>query len=88
MTETGFVATAVLLTLLLFPGLYRAYTGPTSADRLIAINVISTKVIVLISLAAAITDNVMFVDVAVIYALIGFIATVAIARFIETGRLD
>ncbi|MFW6368553.1 MAG: monovalent cation/H+ antiporter complex subunit F [Spirochaetota bacterium] len=88
MIETGLVATAVVLALLLFPGLYRAYTGPTSADRLIAINVISTKVIVLISLAAAITDNAMFVDVAFIYALIGFIATIAVARLIETGRLD
>lgn len=82
-----FPAAAITLGLLLFPALYRAWAGPSAADRLVAVNVISTKVIVLIALLAVSLEQSVFLDIAFVYAMIGFIATIAIASFIERGRL-
>ncbi len=80
------VATAVIA-LLAFASLYRAYVGPTTSDRVISINIITTKVTVLIVLLAVVTDQHMFVDVALIYAMMGFIATVSVAKYIDHGDL-
>lgn len=87
MMETVFTGVAIIMTILLFPALYRATAGPTTADRLVAVNVISTKVIVLIALAAVLSDHETFLDIAFVYAMIGFIATIAITRYIERGHL-
>ena len=61
----------------------RAVKGPEAADRLIAINVISTKVIVLISIVSFVLRETFFIDVVLVYALISFIASIAISDFIE-----
>jgi len=63
--------------------MFRAVKGPSAADRLIAINVIGTKTIVLILIVSFILKEAYFVDVAFVYALISFISTVVIARYIE-----
>ncbi len=62
----------------------RAVRGPSAADRLIAINVIATKTIVLILIVSFILKETYFVDVALVYALISFISTVTISKFIES----
>jgi multicomponent Na+:H+ antiporter subunit F len=61
----------------------RAIKGPTAADRLVAVNVIGTKTIVLIVLVSLILKETYFVDVALVYALISFLASIIIAEFIE-----
>lgn len=86
MTDSILGGAAIVLVLLLFPSLWRAAVGPTTADRLVAVNMIATKVVVLICLLAAVTGRGAFVDVAFVYAMIGFIATVAISRVIERGK--
>lgn len=78
---------AIFLAILAFFSLYKAYDGPTAADRVVAINVISTKVATLIAILAVITEQEAFVDVALIYAMMGFIATVAVSKYIEKGKL-
>ncbi|MFU8786424.1 MAG: monovalent cation/H+ antiporter complex subunit F [Candidatus Izemoplasmataceae bacterium] len=78
----------VFLLITSFVGLYRAYKGPTTADRVVAINVISTKVtaiIVLISLYAAQES---YVNVALVYAMLGFIATIGVAKYLIEGKLS
>ena len=85
--NTAFTATAVFLALLSFMCLYRAYAGPTAADRVVAINVITTKIAVLIVLLSIITGQEVFVDVALIYAMMGFIATICVSKYIEKGKL-
>lgn len=67
--------------------MFRAVKGPSAADRLIAINVIGTKAIVLILIVSFILKETYFVDVAFVYALISFISSVVIAKYIEiSGR--
>lgn len=63
--------------------MYRAIKGPSAADRLVAINVISTKTIILILMASFILRETYFIDVALVYALISFVASIVIANYIE-----
>ncbi|MEL7659294.1 monovalent cation/H+ antiporter complex subunit F [Acetobacterium wieringae] len=63
--------------------LFRVILGPTIWDRLLGLNTISAKIIMSIVLLALITDQSYLMDAALVYALLGFIGTVLIARFIE-----
>lgn len=65
--------------------LIRAILGPTTADRLIAVNMTGTQVICLICLIAARSGEHGFADVAVIYAMLSFLA-VAVLTKILSGR--
>jgi len=84
MFETAgvFIVLAILLVL------YRAISGPTVFDRILSTNVVGTKTVVLLALIGFIYDRPHFLDIALVYALINFIATIAILRFIESGRVD
>jgi multicomponent Na+:H+ antiporter subunit F len=88
MIETAVLITSIILTLLSFVGLYRAFVGPSAADRIVAINMISTKVTTIIVLIALITKQNSYVNVALVYAMIGFLATIAVAKYLIKGRLD
>ncbi len=64
----------------------RAIKGPDPEDRLLAVNVVGTKVIALISIVSFILNETYFVDVVLVYALINFIGTIVIADFVgKTG---
>lgn len=77
----------IALALLSFVSLYRAIVGPTSADRIVAINVLSTKVTTLIVLLALFNNQEAFIDVALVYAMIGFITTVGVSKYLEKRKL-
>ena len=79
-------ATIVILAIILV--LYRAIKGPRVCDRVLAVNVIGTKTVVLIALIGYIYERPHFMDIALVYALINFIATIAFLKYRETGRLD
>lgn len=78
-------AAAVLVAILLF--LVRALLGPTSFDRILAVNAIGTKTVVLVALIGFIAGRPDFLDIALLYALINFIATLAMLKFVEYRRL-
>ncbi len=67
--------------------LARAMLGPTIYDRILAINVHGTKTVLLIAVAGFLTGRPDFLDLALVYALINFIATVAALKFFKYGRL-
>ena len=71
---------AVLLLLCLI----RAVIGPRIADRLVAVNMIGTMVMVSIALLAVLKDQGYLVDICLIYAMISFLAVVVLTR-IYTG---
>ena len=79
---------AVIIVLAAFLILYRAIKGPGVYDRVLAINVIGTKTVVILALIGFIYERPHFLDIALVYALINFIATFAILKYIESGRLD
>lgn len=80
--STFFLFLGLGLCLLIALTLIRAIIGPTVIDRIMAVNVIGTKTTVLLVIIGLIYGRVdMFVDIALAYALLNFIATVAAARY-------
>jgi multicomponent Na+:H+ antiporter subunit F len=60
--------------------LVRVIVGPTRGDRIIGINVVGTKTIVIIAMIAFVLRETYFLDVVLVYALISFIASIFISR--------
>ena len=87
MIETAVLVGIIILVLLTFVGLYRAVVGPTAEERIVAINMIATKVTIIITMIALITAQKYFVDVAIVYALLGFITTIGLAKLLMKGKL-
>lgn len=87
MLEHWMLAIAIALSILCFAAMYRAAKGPSAADRVVAINVISSKVTVLIILIAIILRQKNYIEVALVYALVGFITTVSVSKYLEKGKL-
>jgi multicomponent Na+:H+ antiporter subunit F len=79
---------AIFLLVNAFMCLYRAYRGPTVVDRILAVNIIVTKTLVVLVLLALVFGRAMLLDVALVYGLLNFVLTVAAGRFLETRRLE
>jgi multicomponent Na+:H+ antiporter subunit F len=79
---------AVLVMLMIFLSLIRALTGPTASDRITAINIIGTKTLIIITLIARVYGQEYFLDIAMIYALMSFITTIGVAKYLEKGALE
>jgi multicomponent Na+:H+ antiporter subunit F len=64
----------------------RIVLGPTTPDRVVAVNVVGTATVVVIALVAAALDQPGYLDVALVYALLNFLLSVGLAKFsIERG---
>jgi multicomponent Na+:H+ antiporter subunit F len=75
------------LGLLMILSLYRGLFGPTTLDRLIGTNAIGSKTVVLLIIIGLIYKRVdMFVDIALAYALLNFIAVLAASRYFQKKR--
>ena len=84
--NTLFFGTALALGIVMVLSFYRILVGPTHFDRLTGLGLIGTKTVVLLLLVGARTHRMDFlVDLALTYALISFIGTLALAKFFETG---
>jgi multicomponent Na+:H+ antiporter subunit F len=79
------VATAIMANAFLC--LYQAFKGPTIQDRLISVNIINTKaLLVLLLIFFVIGQPGMYLDIALVYALLNFVVTVTLSRYVETER--
>ncbi|MGR3317427.1 MAG: monovalent cation/H+ antiporter complex subunit F [Candidatus Anammoxibacter sp.] len=83
-----FKIVAVIILLATIMVLYRLIKGPEVYDRILAANVIGTKAVVLLALIGFIYGRPNFLDLALVYALMNFIATTAFLKYKEFGRLD
>lgn len=66
---------------------YRVIRGPTNPDRVVALDTIATNVVAIAVLFAIQTDRGLFITVSLVLAIIGFIATVAVAKFVTEGEV-
>ncbi|MDH3270388.1 MAG: monovalent cation/H+ antiporter complex subunit F [Gemmatimonadota bacterium] len=80
------VATAGILVSMSM-ALVRALLGPTVYDRVMAVNIFGTKTVLLIAALGFLTNRPEFLDLALVYALINFIGTIAVLKFFEFGDL-
>lgn len=68
--------------------LIRAIKGPTVYDRILASNALGTKTVLMIAvLGFVFGDPELYIDIAIMYVLIGFIGTVAVLKISEFGNL-
>jgi multicomponent Na+:H+ antiporter subunit F len=77
---------AVLVTMALV--LARALLGPSLYDRILAVNMFGTKTVLFIAVAGFLAGRPDFLDIALAYALINFVGTVAVLRFTHYDRFD
>lgn len=79
-----FMATAVIICILMALSLYRALAGPTVLDRLVGVNAIGSKTTILLVVIGFLFHRVeMFVDIALAYAMLNFITVLAAARYFQ-----
>ena len=79
-----FLVSSMVLAFLVLICLYRGIWGPGVFNRIVAVNVIGTKVVVILLLMGFIYQRVdMFVDTSLGYALLNFIGTLAVAKYVE-----
>lgn len=78
-------ALAILLTMVL--ALVRALKGPTVFDRIVAVNVFGTKTVLVVALITFVTGNHDLVDVALVYALINFLAIITVLKLVKMHDL-
>ncbi|MDR9382272.1 MAG: cation:proton antiporter [Natronomonas sp.] len=76
-----FLGAAAVLVVLALVVLYRAVVGPTMQDRVVAVNVLGTKTVLILALLAVALDSESFLDIALVYALLNFLMAVAISKF-------
>jgi len=85
--DTFFLVCGLYLSFLMVLSLYRGIFGPTVLDRLIGVNAIGSKTAVLLILIGFIYHRVdMFVDIALAYAMLNFIAVLAASRYFQKRK--
>ena len=82
-----FLYCGLYLALVMMLSLYRAVAGPTVLDRLIGVNAIGSKTVALLILIGMVYHRVdMFVDIALAYAMLNFIAVLAASRYFQKRK--
>ena len=64
----------------------RVVKGPTAADRVVGLDTINTIVVVGMVVFGIATGSVIYIDVAIVYALLSYISTLFIAKYLEGGE--
>ncbi len=76
-----FVVAAFSLFVAMAMVLFRLYAGPTLYDRVLAVNSFGTQTVLFIGVLGFLTGRPDFLDIALLYALINFVGTIAILKF-------
>ncbi|KAB1197857.1 MULTISPECIES: monovalent cation/H+ antiporter complex subunit F [Haloferax] len=83
--SNGLLVGAAALGLVSIALLWRVVVGPTTADRMVAVNVIGTSVVVIIALLGAGLGEVGFLDVALVYGLLNFLLSLGLGQLSLDG---
>ena len=88
MSAAGFLEIAgqvslVLILIGMAVAFYRIAKGPSLADRVVALDMMTVTIISFCGVYAVVMDEPSLLDVAIVLALVGFLATVALARYAE-----
>ena len=81
-----FIAASLAILVTMGLALARALAGPTTYDRVAAVNMFGTKTVLLIAVLAFISGRSDLLDIALVYALINFIGVVAALKLVARGE--
>ncbi|MDI9632647.1 MAG: monovalent cation/H+ antiporter complex subunit F [Methanolinea sp.] len=73
---------ALVLVVLICIALLRLVLGPTIADRAVAVDTVNTLMVAVLILLGVVYGQVIFIDVAIVYALLSFVSTLYVAKYI------
>ena len=79
----GLLIAAIVMVVLAMGLLYRIFKGPTAADRVAALDTLDLVIALALSLYSLYTGRGIYLDIALVVALLGFISTVFAGRYIE-----
>ncbi len=82
-----FAVTTIAILIAMLLALGRALLGPTLYDRILAVNTFGTITVLFIAIFGFLTGRPEFLDIALVYALINFITTIAVLKFFEYGDM-
>lgn len=82
-----FVEASLALLVIMALTLWRAAKGPTVYDRILAVNAFGTLTVLLIAVFGFLTERPEFLDIALVYALINFIGTIAVCKYATFAHL-
>lgn len=83
--STVIMISLVLMTLALCLAFVRLFLGPSLPDRVVALELFSSIIVGIIGVVAISTDVPSLLDVAIVMALMAFMAAIGFARFLERG---
>ena len=81
-----FIAASLAILITMGLALVRALAGPTTYDRIAAVNMFGTKTVLLIAVLAFLSGRTDLLDIALVYALINFIGVVAALKLVTQGN--
>jgi len=82
---TTYIIVVIALSLCVILALIRVLRGPTAPDRVVGVDTINTIVIVSMVAFGVAFREVIYIDVAIVYALLSFISTLFIAKYLQGG---
>lgn len=85
MAETLVTLAACMAGIAFLLALWRFFVGPSAPDRVVAFDVLTIITITGIALTAFVEGRGIYLDVALVYALLSFLGVVAVARYLERG---
>ena len=85
MAEYILMAAAVLIFLGVSFGVVRLVVGPTVVDRIAAVDMLTIICISTIAFYALVADRFIYLDAALVYGVLSFLAVIAVARYLERG---
>ncbi len=81
LVTTALLGGAAIVVVLAAVVLYRVVAGPTTYDRVLAVNIVGTSTVIVIVLISAGLDRPEYLDIAIVYALLNFVLSLAVGRF-------
>ncbi len=81
MTDAMLLSVVVLAALIVL-AMVRLFAGPTAPDRVVALDAVNTLTVAAMILLGVVYRQIIFIDVAIVYALLSFVGTLYIAKYL------
>ena len=85
MMEPVFFYASLIVAIAGFISVLRVMLGPSVPDRVVGVDTLNTLVVAAMVLLGAAYDRTIYIDIAIVYALLSYIGTLAIARYLQGG---
>lgn len=87
MIETTANVCMTVLGVTLFLSLWRVLVGPTTSDRVVALDAVTINILALIAVTGILRGTQIYLDAVLVIAILGFFGTVAMAKYLVGGTL-